>query len=448
MPTILLEQIIELLTGWKDSFFSWANEIGDKIASIKTNTDSLPDIESNTDDIKDNTAAVITPISNINSNVTSISSDVSTIKTDTGIIKNNASAIATSSGAAAAFAEDVANNTLEVKNKITTIASDTTQMRADSGSIRSDVSEIKNTLGLYLYNTIVTEDSEGSICNFDTDLKDYLQEAKVNIPVDAGGISEAKVGYVDMNQLINYGNFSASTGWNPSSNVTMTVNDNKCTLTANNTISNNASIYRSITAPANHIYLISAVFTSNTTTTVRISSNSGVLIANTTIGNQRIKLSSIRKLPTNNTYFQIYINVNSQMQENDYVILENIQLIDLTQAFGDPAETFILDPDYAYKIFNKDYYSYDAGGSLVSVESVNGSYYPNASVSFGSSITDGGELNLVTGVLKVNTTPPSLVQLTPAPIRTLKGLNSIWADCGDISVTYRETLKHYLEKQQ
>ena len=114
MPTILLEQIIELLTGWKDSFFTWANAIGDKIASIKTNTDSLPDIKDNTDDIKDNTAAVITPISNINTNVASITSDTASIRTDTAIVKNNAQAIATSSGQAAAFAQDVANNTLEI----------------------------------------------------------------------------------------------------------------------------------------------------------------------------------------------------------------------------------------------------------------------------------------------------------------------------------------------
>ena len=210
MPTILLEQIIELLTGWKDSFFTWANAIGDKIASIKTNTDSLPDIKDNTDDIKDNTAAVITPISNINTNVTSISSDTASIRTDTGIIRNNAQAIATSSGLTAAYTEDIADNTLDCKNRLVTIGSDTTQIRADSGSLAADVSEIKNTLGLYLYNTIVTEDAEGAIANFDTDLKDYLQNAVVTIPADAGGISglnivNCKKNIFDINNLTGTG---------------------------------------------------------------------------------------------------------------------------------------------------------------------------------------------------------------------------------------------------
>ena len=422
MPTILLEQIIELLTEWKNSFFSWANEIGDKIASIKTNTDSLPDIESNTDDIKDNTAAVITPISNINSNVTTISSDVSTIKTDTGIIKNNASAIATSSGQAAAFAEDVANNTLEVKNKITTIASDTTQMRADSGAIRSDVSEIKNTLGLYLYNTIVTEDAEGSIANFDTDLKDYLQNAVVTIPADAGGISEAKIGYVDFNQLLSV-----------SSHTTSTNNQNDWVNVGT----------QSITYAVGHVYYL--------ITTISKSDNCNVRFRYPLISTLQ---NGTYKFITN-TPNGVYVGyqIRSTDGETATCNMSNEQLIDITKLFGSSIADYLYSlSDHGMAIlsaiFSKNYYSYNTGGTMVSVESVNGSYYPNASVSFGSSITDGGELDLVTGVLKVNTTPPSLVQLSPAPIRTLKGLNSIWADCGDISVTYRETLKHYLEKQQ
>lgn len=455
MPTILLEQIIELLTGWKNSFFSWANEIGDKIASIKINTDSLPDIESNTDDIKDNTAAVITPISNINSNVTSISSDVSTIKTDTGIIKNNASAIATSSGQAAAFAEDVANNTLEVKNKITTIASDTTQMRADSGSIRSDVSEIKNTLGLYLYNTIVTEDADGSIATFDTDLKDYLQEAKVDIPADAGGISECKIGYVDFNQLVKNGNFADSSNWTGGGNVSLTVANNEITVTftAIPTYDYQGVIQQSTTTTSGHIYYSKY--------NIYVPKNSKVsnvwLNVKTTkdINSGWNEISGIARETANYTVmrFGVVTAGATNYQVGDSYIIKNCIIIDLTELFGSTiAEYLYALPDNGLEIiktiFYKNYYSYNAGGSLVSVESVNGSYYPNASVSFGSSITDGGELDLVTGVLKVNTTPPSLVQLTPAPIRPLKGLNSIWADCGDISVTYRETLKHYLEKQQ
>lgn len=463
MPTILLEQIIELLTGWKDSFFSWANDIGDKIASIKTNTDSLPDIESNTDDIKDNTAAVITPISNINSNVVTISSEVSTIKTDTGIIKNNASAIATSSGAAAAFAEDVANNTLEVKNKITTIASDTTQMRSDSGSIRADVSEIKNTLGLYLYNTIVTEDADGPIANFDTDLQDYLQKALVDIPADAGGISECKIGYVDFNQLVEDGNFSNGIGWGVT-NGSKNVSDNILSYTVTTVASGNANrIQRAynVSYVTDHKYFISydvktpkAQATSFTSYSTAISASTLPLITKSTPANKWFHYAVVANgLGTGLGDIRIGFHSAANTDVGDTSDLKNVIMIDLTQAFGTNIADYLYSlPDngisYIEKIFTKNYYAFNTGGTIVSVESVNGSYYPNASVLFGSSITDGGSLDLTTGLLTVNTTPPTLIQLAPAPIKTLKGLNSIWADCGNIEVTYRETLKHYLEKQQ
>ena len=67
-------------------------------------------------------------------------------------------------------------------------------------------------------------------------------------------------------------------------------------------------------------------------------------------------------------------------------------------------------------------------------------------VSLGSTITDGAEIDLLSGLMKVNTTPPTYSQLTPIAIRTYKGINNIYADVGTMSVTYRETLKHYLDK--
>ena len=388
MPTILLEQIIELLTGWKNSFFSWANEIGDKIASIKTNTDSLPDIESNTDDIKDNTAAVITPISNINSNVTSISSDVSTIKTDTGIIKNNASAIATSSGQAAAFAEDVANNTLELKNKITTIASDTTQMRADSGAIRSDVSEIKNTLGLYLYNTIVTEDSEGSIANFDTDLKDYLQETKVTIPADAGGISGltiTKCGANLWDEVWESGTIIPSDGTNYPSNTKI-----------------RSKNYIPVKPELNYRYIGIAV-TGSTTDFIYCYDLNKTFISTIPVSHYGT-INAVFTTP-NNCHFIRFICNNT---------------VDNNIAINYPSTI-------------TTYSEYTASSQ---------------NVSFTSPITDGAEVDLLSGIVKINTSPVTYDSITPIAIRTFKGVNNIYSDIGNMSVTYRETLKHYLEKQQ
>ena len=382
MPTILLEQIIELLTGWKDSFFTWANGIGDKIASIKTNTDSLPDIQADTDDIKDNTAAVITPISNINTNVSSISSDTASIRTDTGIIKNNAVSIATSSGAAAAFAEDVANNTLEVKNKVVTIASDTTQMRADSGSIRADVSEIKNTLGLYLYNTIVTEDAEGAIANFDTDLQDYLQNAVVTIPADAGGIAGITIKECEANiwdeDWIN--------GYLSSSNGSLIVSGNSICSSDFNKIVPNIQIFGAkSTAQAVYIYYYDS--------------------AKNYINRALIE-NTVKTTPVNAAYFKISCYSYGSTYNNDISI-------------NYPATVT------AYKAYNAN----------------------TQSVSFTAPITDGAEVDLLSGIVKINTSPITYDSITPLAIRTFKGVNNIYSDIGNITVTYRETLKHYLEKQ-
>ena len=408
MPTILLEQIIELLTGWKNSFFSWANEIGDKIASIKTNTDSLPDIESNTDDIKDNTAAVITPISNINSNVTTISSDVSTIKTDTGIIKNNASAIATSSGQAAAFAEDVANNTLEVKNKITTIASDTTQMRADSGSIRADVTEIKNTLGLYLYNTIVTEDSEGSICNFDTDLQDYLQKAIVDIPSDANGINGLDI----YNQKTDLNSSFCFRG-----------------LLTGETVEEDLS---------NCVWTYRSEFNGFSTSTI---TNYNFIEAVHAICSKYKfcgVVNSITKV-TEERGFYFWYNPGSSarniyIKDSDYndaaVFRNSLASVSFVYELATPTTSSIT----------KSYIE-----SLSEVYNIPLNDY---SITFTSPITDGAEVDLLSGIVKINTTPVTYDSITPIAIRTFKGVNNIYSDIGNTSVTYRETLKHYLEKQQ
>ena len=433
MVTILLEKIIALLTGFFGDFIEWANTVGDKIASIKDNTDSLPDIKDNTDSIAADTPYIKSAVQNLNTWASNIYNRVNGIEQKTDIIKNNSGSIATSSGTAAAFAEDIANNTLDMDSRLVTIGSDTTQIRADSGNLAADVAEIKDTLGLYLYNTIVTEDAEGDIASWDTDLKDYLTEAKVTIPADAGGVSECKIGYVDFNQLLEISRIGASS---VVSDVTIT-NNGDGSININGTAS--ANILKNIALIGmfhqNHVYYLG----SGSKCTFSDGYGDGV---------------NIVKWNRADNNANLYLRITNGTQVNEKVYL---MCFDLTQMFGSTIADYIysleqntakMGVDLIRAIFNKIYYSYNVGGSLVSVQSVNGSYYPNAVISFGSSITEGGELDLVTGLLRVDTTPVTYIQTTPAPIRTLKGLNSIWADYGDISVTYRETLKHYLKKQE
>ena len=90
----------------------------------------------------------------------------------------------------------------------------------------------------------------------------------------------------------------------------------------------------------------------------------------------------------------------------------------------------------------------------ISLKAVNDSTYHaynsesnTNSITFTSPITDGAEVDLLSGIVKINTSPITYDSITPLAIRTFKGVNNIYSDIGDIDVTYRETLKHYLEKQ-
>ena len=67
-------------------------------------------------------------------------------------------------------------------------------------------------------------------------------------------------------------------------------------------------------------------------------------------------------------------------------------------------------------------------------------------ISFGSTITDGAEADLLNGLLMINTTPVTYGSFTPIIVRSYKGVNNIVSNVGTSSVTYRETLKHYLDK--
>lgn len=372
MITVLLEQIIQLLKGWIDKFNDHAEAVEDSLTDLN-NTAS--DIELNTDpipDIRDNTGAIITPITQIKTNTDSIKTDVTQIKTDTGIIKNNANSIATSAGSAAAFAEDCATNTLDIKDKITTIASDTTQIRADSGNIAADVSSINQVLEYYLANTPVTEDSEGSICNFDTDLEDYLQKAICTIPADGNGFSSIKIVKTGVNLLD--------------------------MVTDRNDLTNN----------------------------IRFGYTSGILLKSGTYTlsiSEQVSGIYIYDFTTNNA-------IGTKYNSNFLTFTIN-------------ADTLVKIDTYKVGINHDDNYSLALGSQIVPYED-----YKSIVdiVSFGSTIADGAEVDLLSGIVKINTSPVTYSSITPIAVRTYKGVNNIYSDIGSTALTYRETLKHYLDK--
>ena len=380
----LLETIIQILTGWVDKFTSHAQHVEDKLDSLDQ---TASDIKTNTEpisDIKDNTGAVITPVQNIKANTDSIATSSQTSANNTTAILNNVSTLSTNTGKAAAFAEDCANNTLEIKDKITTIASDTTQLRADSANIAADVSSINQAIGYYVANTLVTEDSEGALCSFDTDLEDYLQKAVVTIPADP-------TGYTGINLIKNNKNLYS-------------LGDKTFTLTAD---------YILPFLIPEGTYTFSGIF--NSTDTDRTNCAVGFVYED---DSPIIKLFS-RGVRTFNTF----------------VFTKKVKALRVYASEGYPTSTGDTGTFTNMQL--------EAGSTMTDYVPNQNMTYP---VSFGSTITDGAEADLLSGLVKVNTTPESFIQIAPIAVRTYKGVNNILSDVGSTALTYRETLKKYLEK--
>ena len=406
----LLETIIQILTGWCNSFAEWANNIGEDIFSIKTNTDKLPDIKDNTDTIKDNTGAVITPIQNIKANTDSIATSSLTSANNTTAILNNVSTLSTNTGKAAAFAEDCANNTLNILDKVTTIASDTTQIRANTAAIE----DIKDLMQYYFINTIVTEDSEGVIANFDTDLEDYLQKAVVTIPADPTGytgITLTKCGK-NLTPYNEYNSLIPAPLWG--TNFVFLERLLKTLPAGVYTLRNK---YKIISLPDNNTVQYGVPY--------------------------------VRALINGN-----YVALNSYSVLTDYSpavdkIYERTTVITITpEAVGNIAHAYLYCDSSDHSSANRGtYIAYDfqleKGDVATEYESYKAVNYP---VSFGSTITDGAEADLINGLIKVNTTPESYISITPLSIKTYKGVNNIFSDVGSTALTYRETLKKFIEK--
>lgn len=371
----LLETIIQILTSWVSKFDSHAQHVEDKLDSLDQ---TASDIKTNTEpisDIKDNTGAVITPIQNIKANTDSIATSSQTSANNTTAILNNVGTLSTNTGRAAAFAEDCANNTLEIKDKVTTIASDTTQIRATDSNIYGVINDIKDILQYFFLFNNVTEDSDGVIANFDTDLDDYLQACKVTIPADLTGytgITLTKIGknLVDSSKFINW---TANFIWG---------------------YKNEGFLLR-----ANKTYTFS--FNGTNCSSLRLVS----------VDEQTVYAQASASTPYKVTY----------TPASDTLVVFRLWGAGIT---GANYQLEIASEPTEYEDHKEESYT----------------------VSFGSTITDGAEADLLSGLVKVNTTPESFIQIQPIAVRTYKGVNNIFSDVGSTALTYRETLKKYLEK--
>ena len=397
MITVLLQKIIDMLT---DHFpavitlLSKLNLIEEDTEEMRGNLDSM---KTTLEDVDTQTTTAAGKLTTIDTTLTATAGNVASIKNNSDAIKNNIITMSTNVGNVAAYTQDTANNTLDIDQKITSIASDTTQIRTNSNSIALNVGKIVEDLEYYFLNNIVTEEVNDDICNFDTDLEDYLQKCVVSIPSDNTGFSGITLNKIGKNIC------------------PLLTGDNTNGLTT--TVSADGTIHVSGVATGSGGYITSPVnfpFTIPTGTQITLS------IDNVLTGNLRMLFNSgTADIAVNNRFTTLTANTNLTSGRL-YLFTTPNQSYDLTFKFqielGNISTSFEL-----YKAMN----------------------YP---VSFGSTITDGAEVDLLEGIAKINTSPVTYLSFQPIAIRTYKGVNNIYADVGETTLTYRETLKHYLDK--
>ena len=452
MVTILLEQIIEILKGWLSSFTSWAEDTAEKLGLIEEATEYIDDIYDETTQIQTNTSSIVTSNNMIQSYSLNISNKTNNIDSNVTAIKNNVGSIATSAGTAAAFSEDIATNTLNTLDKVTTIASDTTQMRANTNNIYSDVDEIKTLLRYFSAGLIMEEDSEGPIAICDTDLTDYLinckcgfSTTKVNntlVGVDKVNITRCGVNVCGGSKLLANAQAYLTTGTTDTENKTFSFSSTASTTSG-----------LSFTSGIN--------FKSNTAYTL-------ILTAKKSSGTG----TNIRFQYTDGTSDNLGDISGTDKQTKVYTSNASKTLKSIIKYTGSGITTLYYDETGVFEgtLTATDFEPYNGTTALINLGST---YY-------------GGELDALNGRLKVthdyiasyngesinepwisslddyvpNTSPttgaevvypltsPYYVAVNNITIRTLKGINNIYNDCDNTFVTYKETVKHYLEKQE
>lgn len=242
MPTILLQEIIDILNSWREnlgtqieqaleslssieddtgaikdyinSILSYVSSIATDTANISTSTDSidtkittvnnvLADINNklstannHLNNISSNTGSIVTPISNIKSNSDTLVQNSNSISSNVSSISNNIGTISANTGASATYTEQTATNTGNIMQKVTTMASDTTQLRADNqnildvlDSINDAVQQIPHTVQasdvLYDPSTsgLIATNVQDAIDALSSDLSDKVDTSDFNASV-------------------------------------------------------------------------------------------------------------------------------------------------------------------------------------------------------------------------------------------------------------------------
>lgn len=227
-----------------------------------------------------------------------------------------------------------------------------------------------------VYGDIVSGNVKSN--SYEVDTAPYLYRPSK----DGSAVEEEIVGgTVAWNQLVQNGNFASTANWS-TFRSTLTVNNNVGTLTLGASPVASAQINQAIEIPANHKIMLCGELNSSVAGDISIrtfkSSSGGGTSDAITVNvqaNSWTKYNVVRALNTDTTkVFAIY----AVATENSTLQLKNIQIIDLTQAFGSTIADYIYSLEQAtsgsgiawlksYGFLTKDYYAYDSG----SLQSVN-----------------------------------------------------------------------------
>ena len=201
-------------------------------------------------------------------------------------------------------------------------------------------------------------------------------------PTESDGLAKIQTIYgntLKWNQLVQNGNFASSNVWQ-SSMGTMTFSNNELTYkptSIGNVYYANQVLQQGLNVPTNHVLFLhcETYVPYNNGFYMSIRTNqvgqANVSITNVTpTPNSWSSFSKITKLTNTMTDFAFYWSMDTRYTTNDTVKLRNVNIIDLTQMFGQTKAEEILAMGqtdgiaYLRSLFPLPYYQYDSGSLL------------------------------------------------------------------------------------
>lgn len=392
MITVLLQKIIDLLSEHFPSVITLLSKLNLIEEDTEEMRGNLASMKTTLEDVDTQATAAAGKLATIDTTLTAAAGNVAAIKSNSDAIKNNIITMSTNVGNVAAYTQNTANNTLDIDQKITSIASDTTDIRTSNDNIYSESSKIYDAVKWLLSDKDMeeTETADNSV-SFNTDYTEDLVKLVVELMATQSGTGNPTPD-----------NIRPISGY---SNITLTVNGQNVSIALGQTV------YSGVFDVLSGKLLINMVKDTMSSSYLSGLSSSYIGLVSSTPyfgGHPSIWVRNWKTPPA----CKGRISGGIRSMCNAFPISMNNSDIISTQ----------------YRIY------FDVYNLNIS------------SVSDFISIIQTMEINNPLEIIYELETPTEIV-LTPSQIATIKGLNTISTDTnGEITVTYKESIKHYLDK--